>query len=561
MVSPNVRLANALGALSDLQSEDRHVFRSSEFSREHRERLVRNGYLRPVIKGWLMRSRPDALAHDATPWQAAVWEFCVRYCERRFMDRWHLSAELSLRLQAEDSSVPSQIMVFARQGGNNCLRLPFNTSLFDLRSPEMPAAADVRAWNGLRVHTVEAALLRVPAAFFRDCPVEARTALAGVRQIGGVAQRLLAGSHSTVAGRLAGAFRHIGRPDFAEEIARAMRNTGHDSFREVDPFVATGPQGEAGVAPRARRPNPPIAHRLRALWAAAREPVLSALPDAPGLPSGTAARRRYLDAVSAAYLEDAYHSLSMEGYRVTPDLIECVRSGDWDPEGDAADRRQRDALAARGYWQAFQAVRMTVEEILRGANPGALFRDVHGRWHFDLFQPFSAAGLYDPSALAGYRNRAVFLRGSRHVPPRAELLPDCMETLFDLLEQEREPTVRAVLGHWLLGYIHPHPDGNGRIARFLMNAMLASGGHPWVTIRVEDRKTYMAALEAASGGQDVGPFAEFVAQHLRPKAPAPRRRTPSDASPSPQPTGTPAAAGASSGHNAGGTATHPKPAS
>jgi hypothetical protein len=28
-------------------------------------------------------------------------------------------------------------------------------------------------------------------------------------------------------------------------------------------------------------------------------------------------------------------------------------------------------------------------------------------------------------------------------------------------EKETEPSVRAVLGHWLFGYIHPYPDGNG----------------------------------------------------------------------------------------------------
>ncbi|WP_366635422.1 Fic family protein [Aquisalimonas sp.] len=39
--------------------------------------------------------------------------------------------------------------------------------------------------------------------------------------------------------------------------------------------------------------------------------------------------------------------------------------------------------------------------------------------------------------------------------------------------------MRAVLGHWLFGSIHPYPDGNGRMGRFTMNAMLASGGYPW----------------------------------------------------------------------------------
>jgi Fic family protein len=35
-----------------------------------------------------------------------------------------------------------------------------------------------------------------------------------------------------------------------------------------------------------------------------------------------------------------------------------------------------------------------------------------------------------------------------------------------------------VLGDWLLGYFHPYPDGNGLVARFLLNAMLAPGGYP-----------------------------------------------------------------------------------
>lgn len=87
-----------------------------------------------------------------------------------------------------------------------------------------------------------------------------------------------------------------------------------------------------------------------------------------------------------------------------------------------------------------------------------------------------------------------------------------METLFDLLERESESAVRAVLGHWLIGYVHPYPDGNGRMARFLMNAMFASGGFPWAVVRVEDRSTYLAGLEQASVHMNVKPFAEFIAE-------------------------------------------------
>jgi Fic family protein len=89
-----------------------------------------------------------------------------------------------------------------------------------------------------------------------------------------------------------------------------------------------------------------------------------------------------------------------------------------------------------------------------------------------------------------------------------------MSALFDLLEREPEPSVRVVLGHWLFGYIHPYPDGNGRIARFLMNAMLASGGYPWTVIRVEDRASYLSTLETASVQLDVRPFAAFIFERV-----------------------------------------------
>ncbi|MFQ5972879.1 MAG: Fic family protein, partial [Alphaproteobacteria bacterium] len=255
----------------------------------------------------------------------------------------------------------------------------------------------------------------------------------------------------------------------------------------------------------------PIVARLRALWESFRDPVIETFPATPGLPRDRDAYLRFMDEI---YRSDAYHSLSIEGYRVTPELIERVRSGAWGPDNHTADRESRDALAARGYWQAFQLVRHTVAEIIRGGNPGALVRFDHDEWYRELFQPSVAAGLIAPSALAGYRTGAVFLRGSRHVPPRWEAVRDAMPALFDMLEDEPEPSIRAVLGHWLIGYIHPYSDGNGRMARFVMNAMLASGGYPWTVIRVEDRDAYLAALESASVGQDIGPFAEFVGRRV-----------------------------------------------
>ena len=98
-----------------------------------------------------------------------------------------------------------------------------------------------------------------------------------------------------------------------------------------------------------------------------------------------------------------------------------------------------------------------------------------------------------------------------HTPPNKEAVRDLMPALFDLLTDEKDPSVRVVLGHFIFVYIHPYMDGNGRMGRFLMNVLLASGGYPWTIIPVEQRKTYMAALEAASVDNDIGPFTNFLA--------------------------------------------------
>jgi hypothetical protein len=252
--------------------------------------------------------------------------------------------------------------------------------------------------------------------------------------------------------------------------------------------------------------------RVEMLWGSMRGKVLAAFPKGPGLPTDKEAYLRFVDEI---YRTDAYHSLSIEGYSVNPALVERVRQGGWDPQHDAGDRRNRDALAARGYWQAFQLVKKEVGKVIAGENPAAVARAAHNDWYRELFQPCVTAGLLEPGSLAGYRNIPVYLRGSRYVPPRWEAMRDAMPAFFDLLEKEPEASVRAVLGHWLFGYIHPYPDGNGRMARFLMNLMLASGGYPWTVIRIVDRKSYLSALDRASIEMDIHPFTNFIVHRVQ----------------------------------------------
>ena len=227
------------------------------------------------------------------------------------------------------------------------------------------------------------------------------------------------------------------------------------------------------------------------------------------------ANARTLQRIGEIYTHDAYHSLSIEGYQVTPELIQRIADGVWNPTDNAEDRGQIDAMAAKGYREAFNRTLSSLRETLRGRSPAkVLERDLQG-WYRALFSPAVQANILPASALAGYRDRRVFIRGSEHVPPAIEAVPALMEALFGALAQEPSAAVRAVLGHFVFVFIHPYSDGNGRIGRFLMNLMLASGGYDWTVIRVERRREYMAALEKASVQGEIGDFVKFVAAEMK----------------------------------------------
>ena len=313
--------------------------------------------------------------------------------------------------------------------------------------------------------------------------------------------KLLEGGHSGIAGRLAGAFRNCGRERVANEITKTMSAAGYD-VRESDPFA------DRPTLLVSSRERSPYVNRIRLLWQKMREPIIGRFPKAPGLPRNIEA---YMKRVNDAYVTDAYHSLSIEGYRVTPALIERVRTGAWNPDANEEDREQQNAMAARGYWQAFQAVQKSLRKMLKGKNPGQVADADHGTWYRELFAPSVTVGLLKSGDLAGYRNGQVYIRKSMHVPLNRDAVRDAMPAFFDLLREEPHPAVRVVLGHFIFVYIHPYMDGNGRVGRFLMNTMMASGGYPWTIIPVTDRNAYVNALEKASVGEDIAPFADFLA--------------------------------------------------
>jgi len=501
MASPSEKLAQSLEILHGLQNPNgAAAIRARDMTRVHRERLLANGFLQEVIKGWYLPSRPDEVKGESTAWYASFWRFAAVYLETRFGKNWSLSPEQSLSLHGGNWTVPRQLSVRSPKGKNNVTNLPHGTSLLDLKAA-LPPPADREEEDGLRIYAPEAALIECSPQYFSSHATDVRTALATIRDASGLLAKLLEGGHSTIAGRLAGAFRNSGRDRIADEIVKTLSAAGY-TVRETDPF-----DDRPALALHTRETSPYV-NRIRLLWQKMREPVITRFPQAPGLPRSLGA---YMKGVGEAYVRDAYHSLSIEGYRVSTELIERVRSGSWNPERNERDHAERNAMAARGYWQAYQTVEKSIARVLKGENPGQVAEEDHRTWYREMFAPSIRAGILIAVDLAGYRSGQVYIRQSMHVPLNRHAVREAMPAFFDLLSEETDAAVRVVLGHFVFVYIHPYMDGNGRMGRFLMNLMLAAGGYPWTVIPVADRNAYMAALEKASVGEDIEPFADFLA--------------------------------------------------
>lgn len=499
MATPGEKLAESLGKLKELQVMGIVGIKASDLSRVHKERLVDNGFIREVIKGWYISAPHEERQGDSTYWYVSFWEFCGRYLKDRYGEDYCISAEQSLMVHAGNHSVPKQLIIRSTTGNNQSTELLFGTSMFVMKSP-LAQKAEVEEWKGVRMVNLPSSIVHCAPSFFVGQSTDGRVALMMIKDASELLNILLDGGHSLIAGRLAGAYRNLGQDKIADDILKTMKSAGYD-VREKDPFEAPtiikfNILGES-----------PYVNRVKFMWHEMRNIVIDVFPKSPGIPID---KETFLEHIEELYITDAYHSLSIEKYIVTPELIERVRAGKWDVEGNEEDKKQKDAMAARGYWQAFQSVKTSIRKILDGHNAIKVVDAEHGDWYRELFGPSVSVGLLRPSDLAGYRNSQVYIGGSKHTPIHKDGVRDLMPLLFELLENEDNPGVRAVLGHFVFVYIHPYMDGNGRMGRFIMNAMLASGGYPWTVIPVEERDNYMNALERASVDQDIKPFAEFV---------------------------------------------------
>ena len=369
MSKPAEKLALSLKVLRKFQNDKGiAVIKPNELQRIHRERLIANGFIREVIKGWYISSRPNEKQGDSTSWYSSYWNFVAVYFKERFNKEWCLSPEQSLAIHTGNLSVPKQLMVRSPKGQNNIIKLLHGTSFAEIKTSKL-IKDEIISKEGLNLYTLSSALVNCSNSFFIQFPIDAKAALSTIKDSSEILMKLLDGGHPTIAGRLAGAFRNIERIGIADDILKAMKSAGYD-VRESDPFKDKLPSFLG------QRETSPYANRIKLMWNQMRHTVIENFPKSAGLPKNIDA---YLKQVEEIYVTDAYHSLSIEGYRVTTELIEKVKSGKWKPDMDEKDNELRNAMVARGYWQAFQSVKKSIKLILNGKNAG-LIADMKP-WH------------------------------------------------------------------------------------------------------------------------------------------------------------------------------------
>jgi len=231
------KLAKSLAALKKLQDEGIVAIQTKDMTRTDRERLVKHGFIKEVMKGWYIPTCPEDPTGESTAWYASFWGFCGDYLESRFGSQWCLSPEQSLRIHSGNWDVPNQLLVRATKGGNKPIYLLHGTSIMDVRL-NLPDKNDIEIRENIRIMALPAALISCAPGFYPNNVIEARAALSMISDASEILHKLLDGGHSTVAGRLAGAFRNIGKNIIADNIIEAMRAAGY-SITEKDNECST----------------------------------------------------------------------------------------------------------------------------------------------------------------------------------------------------------------------------------------------------------------------------------------------------------------------------------
>lgn len=252
-----------------------------------------------------------------------------------------------------------------------------------------------------------------------------------------------------------------------------------------------------------------------------REQVLESLDQARndlmiigGLPEPTV----FQDVWAGIWTEETHHSTALEGNTLRLKQVQLLLE-----EGvvSGSQNELQEWLEAKAYGEAARWVYR--EAFIRTRGPGRIgeaeIREIHRRVVESVWMYFPPKGLVRGEKPGVYRL-------SDHDPLRPDLLPmPCSVVAGEL----RSWVERANDDQWLHGChamerlaqlhaeferIHPFPDGNGRVGRLVLSALLVQDRYPPAIVYKHERRGYLKALRRADEG-DSGPLTELLARSVR----------------------------------------------
>ena len=178
---------------------------------------------------------------------------------------------------------------------------------------------------------------------------------------------------------------------------------------------------------------------------------------------------------------ETYFSNFIEGTEFTPDEAEGIVFA-----GEVPAARPEDAHDVLGTYLLVS----DEAEMRRRTASADEFIDVLRRWHKTILGG-------RPDKRPGELKRAANQAGSTlFVAP--DLVEGTLRRGYEILESLTTPTQRGTFAMFLVAEVHPFDDGNGRLARAVMNAEYVAGDEQRAVIPTITRMDYLRALRRLS---------------------------------------------------------------
>lgn len=184
---------------------------------------------------------------------------------------------------------------------------------------------------------------------------------------------------------------------------------------------------------------------------------------------------------SAIRLMNTYYSNLIEGHRTLPVDIERALNSDFDQ--DFAQRNLQ--LEARTHFKLQEEIdNLYTQGSLPEPSSKKFILELHHKFYKDAPTSMLQIGTgqrgfqMTPGKWRSQKTHDVYV--GKHLPPASgyvEAFMDYFEEKFKLTNMDMHSKIIAIaISHHRFSFIHPFPDGNGRISRLMSHAMIAKAG-------------------------------------------------------------------------------------